>query len=463
MPQFTPVDGDPFAVTLEPVSHDPFSGTPMDEPTQAMTQGQSEAMGRAISAPISSYLATPSWAEQAHALAAARIARGDQYSLMPTDDEAKLAMGMVGPATTEGAAANIGSKIAKAGVSEAPATAEGLRRLYHGGWEYKGGPRWLTTDRQYAQTGYTTPGATVPSKYGRWLQYVDVPHDSPYLQGWELGSKTYSFHAPEELASQLKPFYSEASAEEPKSLGGILAYHGSPHDFEKFDLSKIGTGEGAQAYGHGLYFAEHEPVAQQYRDVLASRNEWQNGPEGVAKFWAHMKGGRDEAIAHIESSMAQAKKYPKNFEPDAIQKSQAAINYLRSGGDLTPSTPGKMYEVNINANPDHFLDWDRPLSEQHPAVTEKLSTILKDRNRTPAEWINSSPGAEQRLRDAGIPGIKYLDQGSRGKGDGSRNYVVFDDKMINIIKKYGLAGLVAGGGAHFALQPVSHNPFEETQ
>ena len=37
----------------------------------------------------------------------------------------------------------------------------------------------------------------------------------------------------------------------------IRAYHGSPHDFERFDTSKIGTGEGAQSYGHGLYFAEN--------------------------------------------------------------------------------------------------------------------------------------------------------------------------------------------------------------
>src|SRR5262245_50888468 len=45
---------------------------------------------------------------------------------------------------------------------------------------------------------------------------------------------------------------------------GIRAYHGSPYDFERFDLSKIGTGEGAQAYGHGLYFAENPATAQSY-------------------------------------------------------------------------------------------------------------------------------------------------------------------------------------------------------
>ena len=35
---------------------------------------------------------------------------------------------------------------------------------------------------------------------------------------------------------------------------GATVWHGSPHKFDKFDSSKIGTGEGAQAYGHGLYF-----------------------------------------------------------------------------------------------------------------------------------------------------------------------------------------------------------------
>ena len=47
----------------------------------------------------------------------------------------------------------------------------------------------------------------------------------------------------------------------PAQTAPIRAYHGSPYDFERFDLSKIGTGEGAQAYGHGLYFAENPAVA----------------------------------------------------------------------------------------------------------------------------------------------------------------------------------------------------------
>src|SRR5690349_16750001 len=48
--------------------------------------------------------------------------------------------------------------------------------------------------------------------------------------------------------------------------GSIRAFHGSPHVFDAFDASKIGTGEGAQAYGHGLYYAESPEVAASYRN-----------------------------------------------------------------------------------------------------------------------------------------------------------------------------------------------------
>src|SRR5687767_3158774 len=40
-------------------------------------------------------------------------------------------------------------------------------------------------------------------------------------------------------------------------MPNMTVFHGSPHKFDKFDMSKVGTGEGAQAYGHGLYFAEN--------------------------------------------------------------------------------------------------------------------------------------------------------------------------------------------------------------
>jgi len=45
--------------------------------------------------------------------------------------------------------------------------------------------------------------------------------------------------------------------------------------------------------------------------------------------------------------------------------------------------------------------------------------------------------ASERLREAGVPGIRYLDQGSRGAGDGTRNYVAFNDRLVDILGKNG--------------------------
>ena len=47
------------------------------------------------------------------------------------------------------------------------------------------------------------------------------------------------------------------------------AWHGSPHDFDTFDLGAIGTGEGNQAHGWGLYFAKDKKVSKLYKDVLS--------------------------------------------------------------------------------------------------------------------------------------------------------------------------------------------------
>ena len=65
---------------------------------------------------------------------------------------------------------------------------------------------------------------------------------------------------------------------------GITVYHGSPHKFTKLDSSKIGTGEGAQAYGDGLYFAESPDVAKSYQTALsADRGFSFGGKDGLTR------------------------------------------------------------------------------------------------------------------------------------------------------------------------------------
>jgi hypothetical protein len=249
------------------------------------------------------------------------------------------------------------------------------------------------------------------------------------------------------------------------AAGMFKAYHGSPHDFDQFSMDKIGTGEGAQAYGHGLYFAENEGVAKDYRAKLSGVSDdlerayaEHASPNGYFAYGSQTYSSPKEILRDVERGALDANVLPES---------------LRSA--LKPA--GRMYEVNINADPDDFLDWDKPLSEQSERVRGAVSTMRDSATPGFSEFLGakiaddepgrrfvsaaeiqaggatgpSRDGGSQMMREAGIPGIRYLDQGSRTAGDGSRNYVVFDDKLIDIIKKYGMAGLLAGGAGANAM------------
>ena len=43
-------------------------------------------------------------------------------------------------------------------------------------------------------------------------------------------------------------------------------------------------------------------------------------------------------------------------------------------------------------------------------------------------------GASEFLRNMGVPGVQYWDGASRSGEAGTRNYVVFDDKLPKILK-----------------------------
>jgi len=249
---------------------------------------------------------------------------------------------------------------------------------------------------------------------------------------------------------------------------GIKAYHGSPHDFERFDLSKIGTGEGAQAYGHGLYFADNEAVARAYRDTLSKQKR------SDPAYWADKTLPQDLTLAQGDELRRLGQKMRLNGNLPAEEMAQwkelHAIRRNYEGAIDAQAPQGRMYEVNINADPARFLDWDKPLSQQPQAardvVNKKFSPpgtnrylddllLVSSTKENGLEYTASGSQIYQalangnrqeisrQLNEAGIPGIKYLDQGSRSAGDGSRNYVVFDDKIIDILKKYGLAGASA--------------------
>ena len=63
--------------------------------------------------------------------------------------------------------------------------------------------------------------------------------------------------------------------------------------------------------------------------------------------------------------------------------------------------------------------------------------------------------AAQVMRDAGVPGVRYFDMGSRSSQRGTRNYVMFPgtEDRIRILRKYGLAPATLGAEGLLNQQP----------
>ena len=239
----------------------------------------------------------------------------------------------------------------------------------------------------------------------------------------------------------------------------IDVYHGSPHRFEEFDASKIGTGEGAQAYGHGIYLAESPNVAQHYatggggfvpvqgKDNVYFNGQWvqdfsdKKSPEGLAKYAM----SQSSTGATIKEKVETLNKIGRKDAADWLEKNADKFN--QSKGNLyTADLPDEMV--------DRMLDYDKPLKDQ-PAAYQAIRSmipadVVKDFDANVEKgitggnaysnwvWGGKTPaGRSEKLRQSGIVGIKYADAGSRDQGGGTRNFVVFpgEEKKVKILKR----------------------------
>ena len=290
-----------------------------------------------------------------------------------------------------------------------------------------------------------------------------------------------------------------------KQMGPVSeldVYHGSPHKMAptesnplgEFDPTKIGTGQGAQAYGYGHYLAENPKVAggAEYRDPQGMFNRL-TGVMNNREEFAHDMISQGREPAKVWEMMKQ--KYGQFFDEPT----------LKADFEKVSSARGNLYKVDL---PDEqiakMLDWDKPLSQQPnsdlysfffppnkvlfaggqgriPSFSDWLSSQIRQGNKvavgdnfpkglpivkntlgTPGldskrvtgeqlytamqEWLKrtkgmSSDDASKIISEAmakeKIPGIKYLDQGSRAGGKGTSNFVVFPggEKMLNILER----------------------------
>jgi hypothetical protein len=227
------------------------------------------------------------------------------------------------------------------------------------------------------------------------------------------------------------------------NVGMPIAYHGSPHRFEKFSTAKIGTGQGAQAYGHGLYFAENPKVAKEYSRILSSEKPtyFLRGKEvPVGTVENHAVGlVHDVGVKEARRLSQEWAKLPQMGERgDYYKELNSFVKQISSKAEIKISR-ANTYKVNIKPPAEKFLDWDKPLSQQPKELVDAITELKNKHNvlgrgsYTGADftWYSGEPrdgasiyqalsnllgsdkAASEFLNSKGIPGIRYLDQGSR--------------------------------------------------
>lgn len=261
-------------------------------------------------------------------------------------------------------------------------------------------------------------------------------------------------------------------------------WHGTPHVWApepefphgRPRLDKMGTGEGAQAFGWGWYSAESKGVAQSYHDMLSGRDATKAEDIGTLD-------GVDFPKLSIEQrhALRMLKTWGTPEKAIAAAEKQGiadldrvkVLRQIATGESTVTFKTGSLYSLDI---PDsvlpRLLDWDKPLSEQTPEVRKALlkampelrgqaakqdredADLLAELLGEPAE-INlnvqlpttsaqdfyhslvrkhhSDKAASEYLASIGIVGNRYLDGGSRNKGEGSFNYVIWDQKTLDKI------------------------------
>ena len=280
------------------------------------------------------------------------------------------------------------------------------------------------------------------------------------------------------------------------------AWHGTPHNVDKFSSSKIGTGEGAQAFGYGLYFTDKKEIAQWYRDKLTNDMGVSakiglfgskkainylsfNSPQVGQLFHENkdidfLLSKAKEGLSYYEAEFEADNKYRKenNYPKRAFanpteriianfKKDVALLEKIKSAGGF--NIKGNVYEVELAPKQDEYLDWDKPLDEQSDLVKKAVKSLFpstffgeeteKAIGRDLYRWVGERAAADEfgeddkgtsgLLHSVGVRGIRYKAEG--GKSD-ANNYVIFDENDINIEAKYSKDGKAI----------AFYNPFNDT-
>ena len=281
----------------------------------------------------------------------------------------------------------------------------------------------------------------------------------------------------------------------PEAVREQRVYHGSGADFDAFDHSHMGEGEGAQSYGWGTYVTEVEGIGRTYAESLGDSKRW-DAVQYLQNIIDHRKediindsdydrfsNNVKSALAEVRRAYNAAKKAGNEGEKQRWQAIMKILNerltqeghkkLLENYKEEIAKTEAKiaklqndvgihnLYTVEIpDNNGENYLDWDKPLTDaQKNAVRKglkKLGVDIADLERrgfslddkfsdvysgllnygirgTKAAKGNAQEATSKFLSSLGFTGIKYPAEYQRGgRGDGAKNYVIFNEKDARI-------------------------------
>lgn len=204
-----------------------------------------------------------------------------------------------------------------------------------------------------------------------------------------------------------------------------LGYHGSPYRFDRFTLSHIGSGEGAQAHGWGLYFALNRQIAEAYRDRLADARTTYNGQplyelhnelrDELKELTSSGKPLRGERLAKAQlltskmlllGSFFVGGKAAVKVEKNAPKSTQDAYKWLTEEvyPNLKLEKDGKVYTAEI-PDDDVMLREEKKISEQ--------SEFIQNAVRKAMAGMEIKPDAEE-VEDF-LDGLENTDLGGMPK------------------------------------------------
>lgn len=197
----------------------------------------------------------------------------------------------------------------------------------------------------------------------------------------------------------------------------LILKHGTPHNFDQFQLEKIGTGEGAQAFGYGLYFTDGSKIAESYAKKLSEDKT------GIV-YTVRIKNGRTSNWADWREPLNQEQ---EEVLYNSLTKEERAIYQEHLDKAFYPDSPkyDMKYEKEYHGTFDDLrTDKDGFASYEKQSAAGLIYMDLKD--------AFGQEKATEILKRSGIDGIRY--KARRGYGQ-ETNYVVFNPESISIESK----------------------------